>query len=142
MLALDPRLVEISHGDWEGRLAQEIQETWPDIRRAWRETPHLVRLPNGESFQDVEVRAWPCFREACQGLGAEDTALLVAHDAVCRVLVCRVLGLPLSRVWSFRQAATCLNLMEGPDGDHLQLVRLNDASHVNALFGETVHRKL
>jgi hypothetical protein len=45
-------------------------------------------------------------------------------------------------VWSFRQASTCLNLLEGPDLDHLQVVRLNDASHLTPLFGEVVHRKL
>lgn len=142
LLIQDPRLVEISHGDWEGRLASEIQAEQPDLRRAWRETPHRVRLPGGESFQDVTDRAWPAFREACHGAGPEDIVILVTHDGVNRALLCRILGLDLSRVWAFRQAATCLNLLEGLDVDHLQVVRLNDASHLVPLFGETVHRKL
>jgi phosphoserine phosphatase len=142
VLTLDPRLVEISHGEWEGRLASEIQAEQPDLRRAWRETPHQVQLPGGESFQDVTDRAWPAFREACQGAGPEDIVILVTHDGVNRALLCRILGLDLSRVWAFRQASTCLNLLEGLDVDHLQVVRLNDASHLVPLFGETVHRKL
>jgi hypothetical protein len=32
--------------------------------------------------------------------------------------------------------------LEGNDLDHLQVVRLNDACHLNPLFGEVVHRKL
>jgi probable phosphoglycerate mutase len=72
MLAFDPRLVELSHGEWEGRLAAEIQAEQPDLRRAWRETPHLVRLPGGESFRDVEARAWPAFQEACADAGESD----------------------------------------------------------------------
>ncbi len=142
MLTLDPRLVEISHGDWEGRLAAEIQAEQPDLRRAWRETPHLVTLPGGESFRDVEERAWPAFEEALRGAGPEDCVLIVTHDGVNRALLARILGLDLSRVWGFRQAATCLNLLEGTDAGHLQLVRLNDAAHLYDLFGETVHRKL
>jgi probable phosphoglycerate mutase len=45
-------------------------------------------------------------------------------------------------VWTFRQAPTCLNLLEGPDPDHLVVVRLNDASHLAPLFGEVVHRRI
>jgi len=142
LLTLDARLVEISHGDWEGRLASEILADQPDLSRAWRETPQFVRLPGGESLADVAERAWPAFQEACAGLGPEDGVLLVAHDAVTRVLLCRVLGLGLDRVWSFRQGPACLNLIEGPDLAHLQLVRLNDTSHLTPLFGEPVHRKL
>lgn len=141
-LTLDPRLVEISHGDWEGRLASEIQAEQPELRRAWRESPHRVRLPGGESFRDVAARAWPAFRDACLGAGPEEVVLIVTHDGVNRALLARILGLDLSRVWTFRQAATCLNLLEGMDLDHLQVVRLNDASHLVDLFGETVHRKL
>jgi len=141
-LTLDARLVELSHGAWEGRLTSEIQEAHPDLRRAWRETPHLVSPPGGEGFRDVEARAWPALCEACRDLGPEELAVLVTHDGVNRALLARILGLDLSRVWSFRQAPTCLNLLEGNDVDHLQVVRLNDAAHLHDLFGEVVHRKL
>jgi probable phosphoglycerate mutase len=67
---------------------------------------------------------------------------VVTHDGVNRVLLSRILGLSLARVWSFRQAPTCLNLLEGPAPEQLVVVRLNDASHLHPLFGEVVHRKL
>ena len=66
--------------------------------------------------------------------------LIVAHDAVNRVLLCRVLGLPLERVWSFRQAPATLNVLAGPDVQRLQVVRLNDADHVAPLLREAVHK--
>jgi len=142
LLAYDARFMEISHGQWEGLTQDEIRAGFPGLQRTWRETPEQVRLPGGESFQDVDARAWPAFREACAGLGAEEVALVVTHDAVNRALLCRVLGLPLARVWTFRQASACLNLLEGTDLDHLQVVRINDASHLIPLFGEVVHRRL
>lgn len=142
LLATDPGLMEIAHGEWEGLLAGEIRERDGDRLRAWRETPHEVLMPGGESLEQVLDRAWPAFSRACEGLGADDTLLVVAHDAVNRVLLCRVLGLPLARLWRFRQAPTTLNLLEGPSVDALEVVRLNDCSHHTALFGEAVHRAL
>ena len=141
-LTFDPDLQEIAHGEWEGLLASEIRERDPERLRAWREAPETVQMPGGESLQEVLDRAWPALARACEGLGADDTLLVVAHDAVNRVLLCRILGLPLSRLWAFRQAPTTINLLEGPDVDHLEVVRLNDCNHHTALFGEAVHRAL
>lgn len=143
LLTFDDGLKEIAHGEWEGLLATEIRERDPERIRAWREAPDQVLMPGGESLPMVLDRAWPAFARACEGLGPQDTLLLVAHDAVNRVLLCRTLGLPLSRVWGFRQAPATLNLLEGPDVDHLEVVRLNDcAHHLPGLFGEAVHRAL
>lgn len=142
MLTLDPGLMEIAHGTWEGLLASEIHQRDPDRLQAWRDAPDSVLMPEGESLQHVINRAWPALAQACSGLAHDATLLLVAHDAVNRVLLCRILGIPLSRLWTFRQAPTTLNLLEGPDVDHLEVVRLNDCSHHTALFGEAVHRAL
>ncbi|WP_166208911.1 histidine phosphatase family protein [Cognatiluteimonas telluris] len=142
LLHTDAGLMEIAHGDWEGLLSSEIRARDPQRLRAWREAPHEVLMPQGESLPQVLERAWPALARACDGLGDDDTLLVVAHDAVNRVLLSRVMGLPLSRLWSFRQAPTTLNLLEGPDVDHLELVRLNDCAHHTPLFGEAVHRAL
>ncbi len=142
LLTTDDGFMEIAHGEWEGLLAHEIHTRDPERLRAWRETPHEVLMPQGESLQHVLDRAWPALTRACAGLAADDTLLIVAHDAVNRVLLCRVLGLPLQRLWSFRQAPTTLNLLEGPDVHDLEIVRLNDCTHHTPLFGEAVHRAL
>jgi probable phosphoglycerate mutase len=142
MLTLDEGLMEIAHGTWEGLLASEIHERDPELMHAWRHAPHEVLMPLGESLQHVLDRAWPAFARVCAGMGAHETLLVVAHDAVNRVLLCRVLGIPLSKLWSFRQAPTTLNLLEGMDVDHLDVVRLNDCAHHTPLFGEAVHRAL
>ena len=141
-LTLDPDLKEIDHGEWEGLLSSEIRERDPERLRAWREEPVTVQMPGGESLQQVLDRSWPALARACEGLGPDDTLLVVAHDAVNRVLLCRILGLALARLWAFRQAPTTINLLEGPDVDHLEVVRLNDCNHHTALFGEAVHRAL
>jgi len=143
MLQLDAGLQEINHGSWEGLLASEIHARDPERLRAWREQPDSVLMPDGgESLQDVFDRAWAALERASEGLGLEETLLVVAHDAVNRVILCRVLGIPFSRLWSFRQAPTTLNLLEGESLERLEVVRLNDCAHHTPLFGEAVHRAL
>jgi probable phosphoglycerate mutase len=142
MLETDADLQEIAHGEWEGLLTSEIQEKDPARLLAWREEPDTVLMPGGESLRQVLDRSWRGLARAAEGLGDDDTLLIVAHDAVNRVLLCRILGLPIAKLWSFRQAPTTLNLLEGPSVDQLEVVRLNDCAHHTPFFGEAKHRAL
>ncbi|WP_411834342.1 histidine phosphatase family protein [Pseudoxanthomonas mexicana] len=142
MLGIDEDLQEIAHGEWEGLLASEIHDKDPARLRAWREEPDTVLMPGGESLRQVLDRSWRGLSRAAEGLGEQDTLLVVAHDAVNRVILCKVLGIPLSRLWTFRQAPTTINLLEGADVDSLEVVRLNDCAHHTPFFGEARHRAL
>jgi probable phosphoglycerate mutase len=142
LLSVDAGLGEIAHGTWEGKLASEIDAEDPMRFRAWREAPETVQMPGGESLTQVFERVWPAFARAVEGLRADQTALVVAHDAVNRLILCKLLGLPFAQLWRFRQAPATMNLLEGPSAERLDIVRLNDCAHHTALFGEAVHRAL
>ncbi len=141
-LWLDEGLLEISHGEWEGQLASDVEISHAEMFGVWRTRPGRSSPagPKAETLGDVEARAWPVLAKACEQLGPNDTALIAAHDAVNRVILCRVLGLPLERVWSFRQAPAALNVLAGPSLAELQVVRLNDSEHVGPLLHEAKHR--
>lgn len=143
-LATDAGLVEISHGAWEGQLSNDVERAHAAMLDTWRSRPDrdVPAGPGAETLGDVEARVWPVLERVVAGLGTEDTALLVAHDAVNRVLLCRILGLPLARVWAFRQAPATLNVLAGPSLTELAVVRLNDSEHVAPLLQESTHRAL
>lgn len=143
-LELEPSLVEISHGAWEGQLSSDVEAAHAEMLGRWRSRPdHDVPAgPGAETLGDVEARAWPVLERIARRLTGDQTALIAAHDAVNRVLLCRVLGLPLTRVWAFRQAPATLNVLSGPSLAELALVRLNDAEHVAPLLHEALHRAL
>ncbi len=143
-LEFDEGLLEISHGEWEGQLASDLELSHAEMFGTWRTTPdrHVPAGPGAETLGDVEERAWPVLLNLCSTLGPDDTGLIAAHDAVNRALLCRVLGLPLSRVWMFRQAPATLNVLSGPSFSELQLVRLNDSEHASPLLAEAMHRAL
>ena len=140
-LWLEPGLIEISHGEWEGHLASDVEISHAEMFGIWRTRPgrHSPAGPGAETLGDVETRAWSVLERVCEQLSGDDTALVAAHDAVNRVLLCRVLGLPLERIWSFRQAPASLNVLSGPSLAELQIVRLNDAEHVAPLLREAKH---
>jgi phosphoserine phosphatase len=143
-LETDDALVEISHGQWEGKLASDVEISHAELFGTWRSRPdrHVPAGPDAETLGDVEERAWPVLVRTCARLGADDTALIVAHDAVNRVLLCRVLGLPLTRVWTFRQSPAALNVLSGSSIADLQVARLNDSDHVAPLLADPRHRAL
>ena len=49
-------LLDIDYGQWGGRQFGEVAEQWPGLYRQWDTTPHLVRIPGGESLDDVLQR--------------------------------------------------------------------------------------
>lgn len=143
-LSLDDGLIEISHGGWEGQLASDVELSHAEMFGVWKSRPgrHSPAGPGAETLGDVETRAWAVLERVCARLGADETALIAAHDAVNRVLLCHILGIAFAQLWGFRQAPTTLNLLQGDDMDTLEVVRLNDCSHHTALFGEAKHRAL
>ena len=143
-LELDVALQEISHGAWEGQLSTDVEAAHAEMLGTWRMRPDrdVPAGPGAETLGQVEARAWPVLERVTRGLGDNDTLLVAAHDAVNRVLLCRVLGLPLTRVWAFRQSPATLNVLSGPSLNELAVLRLNDAEHVAPLLQETLHRAL
>lgn len=112
--SLDPALVEISYGAWEGVRDVEVHERWPELRRLWGSAPDRLTLPEGESLADVEARAWPAFTGWIDATDGD--VLCVLHGGVNRILLARVMGLPLSSFWRVSQDPTAVNVVELPQG--------------------------
>ena len=108
---------------------------------------YLLAVSESELSADPEVAAGlENVVGTLQKLGADirDVHLptLGEFGAVNRVILCRVLGLPLERVWKFRQAPAALNVLSGPSLAELQVVRLNDSEHSTPFIDDAQHRAL
>ena len=57
------RLRELNFGDWEAMLFSDIEARWPGLIDEMYLRPHLVKVPNGESFKDLQDRAWAGLEE-------------------------------------------------------------------------------
>ena len=135
-LELNPQLKEISHGLWEGKLKTEIEAEFADILRQWEEEPETVQMPEGENLQQVWDRAIAAWEEIVKTYANSDsprTGIVVAHDAINKVILCYLLGLKPDNFWNIKQgngAVSVIDYSEGPEGLPV-LQAINITSHLS-----------
>nr|WP_321445295.1 histidine phosphatase family protein [uncultured Cohaesibacter sp.] len=79
-VVFDPRLVEITFGDWEGWTKQEIKKNDPENYKARVKDKWSTCPPNGESYAEMSERVRP-WLESLTG-----PTIVVAHGGTMRVL--------------------------------------------------------
>jgi probable phosphoglycerate mutase len=122
-------LGDIDYGAWQMRTHEEVSAEAPEAYRLWREAPHLVRFPGGESLQDVVARTADALRMVL-ARHANDTVVLVGHDSVNRALLLQLLDLPLSAYWRLSQDPCTLNEVEVFAAGDVRIRCINDTSHL------------
>ena len=140
-LITDQGLLEIGHGLWEGKLEQDIQARWPQLLATWKVAPHQVVMPGpgGETIQQVSRRAVAAMERIAQDLGEGDTALVVAHDAVNKTILCQLLGLSPAHIWSVKQGNGGVSVIDYPEGGNGPAVvySLNLTGHLGGVLDDT-----
>jgi len=96
-----PGLIDFDCGDWHGLLRQEVQDKYKELYDLWVNHPDKVKIPGGESLNDVGERAISVLDDVIAKHGG--TVILVAHRVVNKVLICALLGLDNSHFWNIRQ---------------------------------------
>jgi alpha-ribazole phosphatase len=87
----DSRLMEMNFGDWE---LQKWDAIAPEIINPWMEDFVNVRVPNGESFVDLNERVLN-FLENEIPKDSEKSIIIVAHAGVIRSVLCKINNTPL-----------------------------------------------
>jgi len=132
-------LVEIGHGLWEGRLEQDIAAGWPDLLANWKRAPHTVQMPEGETLQEVWNRSLGTWQRIAASLDSSETALVVAHDAVNKTILCGLLGLGPADIWAIKQGNGCVSVIDYPEGASGRPVvaALNLTQHLGGILDRT-----
>jgi broad specificity phosphatase PhoE len=123
-------LTDFDYGEWQSLPEQEVKRLYPALLNEWHNSPHDVRIPGGESLEDVTKRAG----EVVHGIisGHQGNVLVVSHRVVIKVLICHLLGLDNSHFWNIRQDVCGITVFDYADG-HFVLTRHNDTSHLRQL---------
>ncbi len=129
---LTPRIVsalrEMAMGRWEGLTTEEIQAREPETFREWMARAGEFPFPEGESLPDLAARAWSTVEEIVRSHPGGRVAI-VAHGGTNRAILCRALGLPLSRFLSLGQDYGALSILEWTGaGWQLRLLNHTDPS--------------
>ena len=122
------KLLGIDYGQWSGRPHKEVEREWPELFRQWWVEPHLVQFPEGGSLKVVHERATKGLQEIVARHDNE-IVVLVSHNAVNKLLICSILGLPTSKFWRIRQDTCCIDRFDYKDGKYTVLT-LNEVDHL------------
>ncbi len=135
-LEVREQLEEICHGLWEGKLEAEIKAEFGDLLLQWKEAPETVQMPEGENLQQVWDRVIACWEEIVKTYSANDeeqTGLIVAHDAINKVIICYLLGLEPANFWNIKQGNGAVTVIDYPKGlDSLPVLQaMNITTHLS-----------
>lgn len=125
----DPRLREMSFGEWEGLTYEEIETRYPQALAAWEADPLNEAPPGGETLAQVVTRVQAVLDEFVH-TGTEQVVLLVSHGGPLRVLLCLALGVPPQAHWRFGLDAASISQLWLSDGGAV-LTCMNDTAHLS-----------
>lgn len=91
---VDERLQETDCGDFSGKTGEKLREDYPDLVDTWMWRPGEMIFPGGESYMQVQARAWLWLDEVLRG--SEDVTFAVTHVDVIKMLLFKVLGVSIS----------------------------------------------
>jgi broad specificity phosphatase PhoE len=128
---VEPGLLDISFGQWQGLSPSEVEERWPAMADAWLAAPHTVAFPGGESLDDVRQRSTAALHTLIERHRGEEI-VAVAHTVVNRVVMCAVLGLDNSHYWRIGQDTCAINAFRWQDGA-FYVDSMNDTCHLRHL---------
>ncbi len=126
-------LQELCFGEWEGLTFDEIEARWPGVVEQMYTKPSEVQIENGETFADMQTRAFSCLQSILKQHKDGDTIVLVCHGGTNRVLLCALLNLPLDFSWSVRQDNTAVSTV-WYNGTRNYLALLNSTIHLTGEY--------
>lgn len=123
-----PALREMGFGKWEGLLIDEIKMNYADIYNTWRNEPHLVEIPEGETLHIIKDRVDNFINELNKKYDNKHI-LLVTHSVTVRVMLLSFLNSGMENIYRIKQDNTALNIVEyrnyGP-----VIIKMNDTTHI------------
>jgi broad specificity phosphatase PhoE len=123
-------LIDFDFGEWQSLPEQEVNRRYPAILNEWHNNPDKVKMPGGESLEDVRMRAVEVVSDVLSR--HQGNVLLVSHRVVIKVLICYLLGLDNSHFGNISQDVGGITIFNYADGGFI-LTRHNDTSHLRDL---------
>jgi len=125
-----PGLLDLDYGKWQGLAHQEVKDKYKELYATWLDHPEQVRMPEGESLNDVRERAMGVVNDIIAR--HRGTVVLVSHRVVNKVLICALLGLDNSHFWRIKQD-TCGTTIFTYERGQFILTKHNDTSYLKPL---------
>ncbi len=125
-----PGLIDFDYGEWQGLPHHDVKDKYRELYAEWIKNPHRVRIPGGESLDDVRRRAIGVVDNITSRY--KGTVALVSHRVVNKVLICALLGLDNSHFWNIKQDVCGITIFTYENGRYI-LTKHNDTSYLKSI---------
>jgi probable phosphoglycerate mutase len=92
---VEPRLAEVSFGDWEGLTFDDIENDWADLIDSYDDLDWLFEAPNGEGYERAVARADSWLQDQSGRL------IAISHGLTAQLICSLYLGLSRADVAAF-----------------------------------------
>jgi probable phosphoglycerate mutase len=126
---LEPGLMEIGQGEWEGRTHAELAISDPQHYRAWARSGGLREPPGAEPLPQAADRATEALLRLVTDVHGHETLCCVSHGGVLRLATGRLTGMPDTAAWQLDVDNASLSVLRRVNGGW-QIEAWNDTSHL------------
>lgn len=134
-ITLNPGLLEINGGIWEGHNAEEFKATYPDDWNLWDTDFINVTCPGGESICDLIHRITVAFDQIVRAY-PDKTVAVFTHATPIRIMTTYWKHMPWRKIgeqpWANNASVTVVRY---DDPEHFTLEREAYADHLTDLLG-------
>ena len=129
---VEPDLMDFNFGKWQGLSHQKVKEKYRDLYATWITHPEQVRMPDGETLEDVSQRVIRIRNKIMEN--HRGTVVIVGHRVVNKVIICTLLGLGNSHFWKIRQDICGISILSYLNEQFI-LTKHNDTSFLKPVAG-------
>jgi broad specificity phosphatase PhoE len=131
---VDEAFNNIDLGSWQGVAKDRIQQEYPDLWKLWTSEPEKLRVPGGETVEEVRERA---FRRLDELVGREQQSFgIVTHRSVLKGLGASILNVPAPWFWKFYMDNAAYSVFEHDESGYV-LTNWNSNAHLTDMVTET-----
>lgn len=123
-----PELMEINAGELDGITIEEMRRNYVDFLKQWREGDSALKMPGGESMEELQKRTWVAVQEIMQK-NYRNGVVIVSHHFALQSIVCSALGIDINNFRRFRQDLGGITTFEFRDSRAF-LLGFNDTCHL------------
>jgi alpha-ribazole phosphatase len=105
-------LIDIDFGEWEGLRFDELERRDPELYGSWMTRPTQTRFPGGEDFGELKARVLAAGAEIRR---ETESAAIVAHAGVNRVIIADALGLADDAIFRIDQPLAAVSIIDWID---------------------------
>ena len=120
---------EMDQGDFEGLPFERVKQTHSQLLQSWRKDPANFRIPNGETLQEVQDRAYSALSKI-YGTHCGKNVLIVSHNFTIITLLCKFQGQSLKDFYKYKIKETSKHIIKFKD-DNYTVELFNDTDHLS-----------